>query len=102
MLSVSRWPPLIIYDDVLMHLPLQPQGPLVVGILNPPLFKPRGFLTRYLPLGTFFNTFYNFSTTRVTYQGLADYMIDHLDLDSRIKGKRIGILEDPSAVLKGK
>lgn len=40
---------------------------------------------------------YNWMTQNITFQSLGEYMIDNLSLDDRLRGKRVGVLEDPSA-----
>jgi hypothetical protein len=33
----------------------------------------------------------------VSFRTLGEFMVDHLDLDTELKHKRVGVLEDPGA-----
>lgn len=73
----------------------QPVGLLAESITTLPLYQPPFTLTRYLPfqLGYTLNTMYNWVAGPVSFRSLGEYMVDNLDLGERLKGKRVGVLE---------
>ncbi|KAM0751156.1 hypothetical protein T439DRAFT_355989 [Meredithblackwellia eburnea MCA 4105] len=76
----------------------EPTGPLVSSTTTPPLFLPRGFLTRYLlpsSLGLLINTMSYWLTTSVTFKSLGEFMIDNLQVGTDMSGKRVQVIENP-------
>ena len=51
-----------------------------------------------LPLvGPLLNVFYNFTCQKLTYVSVGAFLADNLGPGEALRGKRVGILEDPSA-----
>lgn len=71
----------------------QPVGPYYDAIDVVPGFQSPYTLTKYLPLGAASSLMYNWVTAPVSFKTLGIYMVDHLDLDERLRHKRVGVLE---------
>jgi hypothetical protein len=78
---------------------MQPVGPLIESITTLPDYRPPFGITRYLPyeLGLAGNIMYNWVTQYITFQSLGEYMVDNMSPDGRLKGKRVGVLENRNA-----
>jgi len=77
----------------------KPLGPRVVTVDHVGLWEPPYIIGRIPFIGPYLNLMYNWYHEALTYESCGDFLADHLgpgELNG-MRGKRVGLLEDPTA-----
>ncbi len=75
---------------------LQPAGPLVVTTDRVGLWQEPWIWGRIPFIGPALNVIYNWKQQKLTYASVGEFLSSHLGPGEDLRGKRVGLLEDPS------
>jgi len=74
----------------------EPVGPLVPTIDHVGLWRPLWIIGSIPFIGPLLNIMYNFIHQRLSYKSIGDFLADNLGPGEEMRGKRVGLLEDPN------